>query len=99
MGESFPIVLRLVVNQGNAPTYEKSNPVIIARIQEQLNYFLDESNFRGQRADRVGYEFPSVVLRAGITASYSLEAIASPWEVKDFRLEVVFKRQKSRFYE
>ena len=99
VGELFPIVLRLVVNQGIAPPYEESNPVIIARIREQLNYFLDAINFMGLSVDRIGYEFPSVVLEASIAASYSLEAIATPWEVYDVRLEVIFKRQKSMFYE
>ena len=94
VGESYPVVLRLVVNQGIAPAYDKSNPVIIARIREQLDYFLDATYFRGLRADRIGYQFPSVVITAGITASYNLEAIATPWEVYDFRLEVIFKRQK-----
>ena len=94
VGESYPVVLRLVVNQGIAPPYEKSNPVIIARIREQLDYILDATYFRGLRADRIGYRFPSVVITAGITASYNLEAIATPWEVYDFRLEVIFKRQK-----
>ena len=97
IGESFPIVLRLVVNNGNKPVYEKSNPVVIARIREQLDFFLDATHFRGLSADRVGYQFPSVALTAGITASYNLEAIATPWEVYDFRFEVIFKRQKELY--
>ena len=99
VGELYPVVIRLVIHQGTEPRYEDSNPVIIARIHEQLSYFLDQTNFRGLSADRVGYQFPSVVLRAGITASYNLEAIATPWEVYDFRFEVIFKRQKTMFDE
>lgn len=97
VGESFPVVLRLVVHQASEPPYEKSNPVIIARVREQLDFFLDGIHFRGLSADRIGYRFPSVALTAGITASYNLEAIATPWEVYDFRLEVIFKRQKEMY--
>ena len=99
VGESYPVVLRLVVHQPSEPPYEKSNPVIIARVREQLDFFLDGTHFRGLSADRIGYQFPSVALTAGITASYNLEAIATPWEVYDFRLEVIFKRQKEMYYD
>ena len=99
VGESYPVVLRLVVHQASQPPYEKSNPVIIARVREQLDFFLDGTHFRGLSADRIGYQFPSVALTAGITAAYNLEAIATPWEVYDFRLEVIFKRQKEMYYD
>ena len=99
VGESFPVVLRLITHQASEPPYEKSNPILIARIREQLDFFLDGIHFRGLSADRVGYQFPSVALTAGITASYNLEAIATPWEVYDFRLEVIFKRQKEMYYD
>ena len=99
VGESFPVVLRLVVHQASEPPYEKSNPVIIARVREQLDFFLDGTHFRGLSADRIGYQFPSVAMTAGITAAYNLEAIATPWEVYDFRLEVIFKRQKEMYYD
>ena len=99
VGESYPVVLRLITHQVRNPPYEKSNPVIIARIREQLDFFLDGIHFRGLSADRIGYQFPSVAMTAGITASYNLEGIATPWEVYDFRLEVIFKRQKEMYYD
>ena len=99
VGESYPVVLRLVTHQPSTPPYEKSNPVMIARVREHLDFFLDATYFRGLSADRIGYEFPSVALTAGITAAYNLEGIATPWEVYDFRLEVIFKRQKERYYD
>ena len=99
VGESYPVVLRLITHQPSEPPYEKSNPVMIARVREQLDFFLDGIHFRGLSADRIGYQFPSVALTAGITASYNLEAIATPWEVYDFRLEVIFKRQKEMYYD
>ena len=94
--ELFPIVLRLVVNQGVEPAYDESNPIIISQIREQLDYFLDVTVFKQITDKRRGYKIPSSVQSASIVASYNLEGIATPWEVFDFRFEVSFQRQRAR---
>ena len=99
VGILYPIVLRAIVSEGGVPPYEKSNPVTLARIYEQLTYFLDLTYFIGiaEKVPRVGYQFPSVVLQADIKADFNLfSGIATPWEVVDHRLDIVFKQQRTR---
>ena len=92
----FRLCCGLVVHQEVEPKYEESNPITVTSIREQLDYFLDKQSFLNITDKRFGYSLPSRVLRASIVASYTLEGIASPWEVLDFRFEVIFKRQSAR---
>ena len=94
--ELYPIVLRLVVNQGSEPDTDKSNPIIIAHIREQFDTFLNTLIFQGLKAKRFGYTLPSEVKKASLTASYPLENIPPPISVQDFRFEVVFEKQRNR---
>lgn len=94
--EVYPLTLRLVVHQALEPEYDESNPVNVARIREQLDYFLDMQAFGGIVDKRFGYSQPSRVYSAMITTTQTLKGIASPWEIVDYDFEVTFQRQYAR---
>ena len=94
--EVYPLTLRVVVHQEAEPKYEDSNPVRLAHIREQLDYFLDMQAFGGIVDRRYGYNTPSRVYRALITTTQSLKGIAAPWEIVDFDFVVIFQRQYAR---
>ena len=94
--EVYPLTLRIVVHQEVEPKYEDSNPVRLAAIREQLDYFLDMQAFGGIVDKRFGYKTPSRVYRALITTTQTLKGIASPWEIVDFDFVVIFQRQYAR---
>ena len=94
--EVFMLTLRLVTHQEVEPKYEDSNPVVVATIQEQLDYFLDMQSFGGITDKRFGYRIPSRVKSAILIPGQTLKGIASPWEIADFDFEVVFQRQYAR---
>ena len=94
--EVYPLTLRIVVHQEFEPKYEDSNPVQLAAIREQLDYFLDMQAFGGITDKRFGYKTPSRVYRALITTTQTLKGIASPWEIVDLDFEVIFQKQYAR---
>ena len=94
--EVYPLTLRLVIHQELEPKYEDSNPVRLAAIREQLDYFLDMQAFGGMIDKRYGYKTPSRVYRALITTTQTLKGIASPWEIIDSDFWVIFQRQYAR---
>ena len=99
VGEIMPVNIRLVSVQ--APdtqlTFDTSNPIIIAKIRSALDYVLDAYWFKGlteRGGRRTGYRFPSSVFAAEIVESQNLEGLISPFEVIDYRYEVVISRQR-----
>ena len=95
--ETYPLTLRVVVRQPLDPKPDQSNPIRLARIREQLDYFLDMQAFGGIiDRDRVGYRSPSKVYRALITTQQTLKGFASPWEIVDFNFIAIFQRQYAR---
>ena len=101
IGETVPMNVRLVTVQ--APDTElmfsNSNPIIIAKFRGALDYILDPYWFRGlseRGGKRAGYRFPSTVFSADIVSAQNLEGQISPFEVTDFRFEVVISRQRQK---
>ena len=98
-GEVMPIILRLWTRQPKptelkGPAYKQSNPIFIAQMREQLDYFLDRNEFIGISTPRIGYTLPSQVYDACITSAYTLQGVRAPYECVDFRFEVIFDKQK-----
>ena len=76
-------------------TDETSNIVVATRIREALGYVLDFSFFHNMKAERRGYDTPSVVRRIRIADGQNLEDFATPYEGIDYRVEVVIVEQAS----
>ena len=64
-------------------------------IRDALNYLLDPISFLALTANRHGYD-NSTVIDTRIASMYTLEGVASPFEVIDFRFEVALSMQKQR---
>ena len=97
-GEMFYIILRVVVRQPNISsyTYEKSAPVQLLTIREQLEYVLDVIHFRGLKSARNGYTMPSFVYNSKIVATEALEGIAPEYDSADYRFAVEMHKQSQR---
>lgn len=102
--ETLPILLRLVISQPPIrPTedesikIEKSNPIQISLFRAALDYLMDPHVFRGIKGETFGSDYRATVHDSMIVQTQSLEGLQAPMESVDFRLEVVFERQKERF--
>ena len=101
IGEVLPINIRFITVQApdSSLSYSTSNPVLVAKMRGALDYILDPSEFKGlseKGKKRRGYRTPSQVFSADIVAAENFEGQISPFEVVDYRLEVVFSRARQR---
>lgn len=102
--ETMPVILRLVLSQpAIRPTddvsvkLEKSNPIQTALFRDALDYLMNPHVFRGIKGATRGSDYPATVRDAMIVSMQNLEGLEAPMEAIDFRLEVIFDRQKERF--
>jgi len=101
-GELVPVIIRLLTmerrptvrQRSELPLYKYSNPIFVSDIREQLDYLLDRNEFIGISTSRVGYSLPSQVYDARIRMHHNLQGVRAPYEVTDFRFEVLFDKQK-----
>lgn len=103
--ETVPILLRLVISQppirpteDESVKIEKSNPIQIAQFRDALDYLMNPHVFRKLEGKTLGSDFPAKVHDAMIVYTQTLEGLEAPMETIDFRLEVIFERQKERFH-
>lgn len=99
IGETFPMNIRLVTTQAPDSSLEvtNSNPIRNASFRAALDYLLDPFFFLGlheRKGIRKGFKAPSHVVDAGITLTTNLEGEISPFEVVDYRFEVIIDRIK-----